>query len=54
MRKVYLTLAAGLVLTATSNAFASVAVAPEISPSSVSAGLALLTGGVLLVRAWRK
>jgi hypothetical protein len=33
------------------NAFASATAVPEISPSSVSAGLALLTGGVLLVRA---
>jgi len=48
-------LGVGIVLAAFStNAFASVAVAPEISPSSVSAGLALLTGGALLVRAWRK
>lgn len=30
-----------------------VAAAPEISPDSISAGLALLTGGVLMLRARR-
>lgn len=46
-------LAVGVVLAVTAtNAFAGFAVqAPEINPSSVSAGLALLTGGVLIARA---
>jgi len=35
-----------------SNALAS-AVTPEISPGSISAGLALLAGGVLILRARR-
>ena len=35
-----------------SNALASTTV-PEISPSSISAGLALLAGGVLMLRARR-
>lgn len=50
----YITLAAGLLLATASSAFATVTPVPEISPSSVSAGLALLTSGALLVRAWRK
>ena len=54
MRKIALVAILGLA-TAT-NAFAGYAtVVPEISPASLSAGLALLTGGVLLARArWRK
>jgi hypothetical protein len=36
-----------------SNAFASITTAPEISPTSISAGLALLAGGVLMLRARR-
>ena len=36
-----------------SNALASTATAPEISPTSISAGLALLAGGVLMLRARR-
>jgi hypothetical protein len=48
----YALLAVGVVLAASAtNAFASVTAVPEISPSSVSAGLALLAGGVLLARA---
>ena len=49
-------LGVGFVLAAfATDAFASITVVPEISPSSVSAGLALLAGGVLLARArWRK
>jgi hypothetical protein len=27
---------------------------PEISPSSLSAGLAVLTGAVLILRSWRR
>ena len=57
MRKTgYLTLAASLVLLAASNAFAQPpAPVPEINPASLSAGLALLAGSVLLARArWRK
>lgn len=48
----YSLLAVGVVLAASAtNAFASAIAVPEISPSSVSAGLALLAGGVLLARA---
>ena len=36
-----------------SNALASNPTAPEISPTSISAGLALLAGGVLMLRARR-
>ena len=53
MRKLgYALVAAGLVLTATTNVIAGTAnPVPEINPASVSAGLALVAGGVLLVRA---
>ena len=58
MRKLgYIVLAAGLVLAAvaTDASAGSVNPVPEISPSSLSAGLALVAGGVLLARArWRK
>ena len=53
----YALLAVGLILAASvTNASAGFAqAAPEISPGSVSAGLALLAGGVLIARArWRK
>jgi hypothetical protein len=36
-----------------STAIAQVASAPEVSPDSISAGLALLAGGVLMLRARR-
>ena len=36
-----------------SNALASTVTTPEISPTSISAGLALLAGGVLMLRARR-
>ena len=54
MRKCVIAVVLGLA--AATNAFAGVGPAvPEISPASLSAGLALLTGGVLLARArWRK
>ena len=53
MRKIaYLTLAAGMVLTAASTALAGQPIrTPEINPASLSAGLALLAGGVMLARA---
>jgi len=59
MRKMgYLVLVAGLVVAAmATDALASLSVpvpVPEINPSSLSAGLALLAGGVLLVRARRR
>ena len=57
MRKMaYLVLVAGLVVAATATTvYASLQpVVPEISPTSLSAGLALLAGGVLLVRARRR
>jgi LPXTG-motif cell wall-anchored protein len=59
MRKIgYVVLAMGLVLATTAtDALASIDVplpVPEISPTSLSAGLALLAGGVLLVRARRR
>jgi hypothetical protein len=45
-----------IVIAATTNAVAgAVVTVPEISPGSLSAGLALLAGGVLLARArWRR
>jgi hypothetical protein len=45
-----------IVIAVTTDAVAGAVVAvPEISPGSLSAGLALLAGGVLLARArWRK
>ena len=57
MRKLgYALLATGLVLTAmATDALAGSVRVPEINPSSLSAGLALLAGGVMLARArWRK
>jgi hypothetical protein len=36
-----------------SNALASANVVPEIGPGSISAGLALVAGGVLMLRARR-
>jgi uncharacterized membrane protein YdfJ with MMPL/SSD domain len=57
MRKIgYVVFAAGLVLAATAtDALAGFAAAvPEISPTSLSAGLALLAGGVLIARARRR
>ena len=56
MRKLgYALIGIGLVLAATTNAIAgSAVVAPEINPTSVSAGLALLAGGVMLVRMRRR
>jgi hypothetical protein len=52
----YALLAVGVVLAVTAtDAIAGITVVPEINPGSVSAGLALLAGGVLLARArWRK
>jgi len=53
----YALLSVGVVLAVTAtDAIAGVTVtAPEINPASVSAGLALLAGGVLIARArWRK
>lgn len=55
MRKLgYGILAIGLVLAASAaNASAgNLRVVPEINPASMSAGLALLTGGVMLARAY--
>jgi hypothetical protein len=45
-----------IVIAATTHAVAgAVVTVPEISPGSLSAGLALLAGGVLLARArWRR
>jgi len=53
VRKIaYLTLAAGMVLAAASTALAGQPIrTPEINPASLSAGLALLAGGVMLARA---
>ena len=50
----YVALVAVALVAAVTDAVASVTVVPEISPTSVSAGLALLAGGVLLVRARRR
>jgi hypothetical protein len=44
----------GVVLSAGAVYAAVAAPVPEINPGSVSAGIALLAGGVLLVRALRK
>ena len=50
-----LVLAALGVVLLTGSAYAtSIVQAPEVSPSSLSAGLAALTGGVLILRAWRR
>ena len=46
--------ALGIVLSQAGPAHATAFVTPEISPSSLSAGLAALTGGVLILRAWRR
>ena len=54
--KILQTLAVGLVLhgfSATLEA-SSVVQVPEISPASISAGLAILAGGVLMLRARRR
>jgi hypothetical protein len=45
--------ALGIVLSQAGSAYATAFVTPEISPSSLSAGLAALAGGVLILRAWR-
>ena len=49
----YALLTVGIVLaaTATDALAGSIVQAPEVNPTTVSAGLALLAGGVLLVRA---
>ena len=44
----------GVVLSAGSVYATGVVPAPEVSPGSLSAGLAALTGGVLILRAWRR
>ena len=44
----------GVALSAGSAYATVVSPAPEISPTSVSAGLAALAGGVLILRAWRR
>lgn len=44
----------GVVLSAGSAYATAVVPAPEVSPASLSAGLAALTGGVLVLRAWRR
>ena len=44
----------GVLLSAGSVYATAVVPAPEVSPSSLSAGLAALTGGVLILRAWRR
>lgn len=47
--------ALGIVLSQAGSAYATGGVVvPEISPSSLSAGLAALTGGILILRAWRR
>ena len=46
--------ALGVVLIQAGSAYATVTPVPEISPSSRSAGLAALTGGILILRAWRR
>ena len=54
MRK-FLVLSAALLLMAASSADASATVVtPEVDPSTLSVGLALLAGGVLMVRARRR
>ena len=53
---VYMVLAVALTVAApATDALAGGEVVPEMNPTSLSAGLALLAGGVLLARArWRK
>jgi hypothetical protein len=51
----FLMLSAALLLMAATSADASViVVTPEVDPSTLSVGLALLAGGVLMVRARRR
>ena len=55
----YMTLvlaALGVVLLQAGSAYATTGTVtvPEVSPSSLSAGLAALTGGILILRAWRR
>ena len=52
MRKLgYLIVAIALVAATATNASAAAAAVPEISPNSLAAGLGLLAGGVLILRA---
>lgn len=44
----------GVLLSAGAAYATAVTPAPEVSPTSLSAGLAALTGGVLILRAWRR
>jgi hypothetical protein len=44
----------GIVLTMTSAAYAGISVTPEIDATTVSAGLGLLTAGVLIMRSRRR
>lgn len=44
----------GVVLSASSAYATAIVTAPEITPTSMSAGLAALAGGVLILRAWRR
>ena len=46
--------ALGVVLSAASVYATGQLQAPEVSPSSLSAGLTALAGGVLILRAWRR
>ena len=59
MRRVSRWLGAGVALMLSVHAlgtvaYASTSVVPEIDPSSIPVGLALLTGGVLMMRARRR
>jgi hypothetical protein len=46
-------LAAMFIVALATTAFASEP-APEVSPTSISTGLALVSGSILMVRAWRR
>lgn len=54
-RPLWLLGVAGLLIVTAGTAYATtVTPTPEITPGSVSAGLAALTGGILILRAWRR
>ena len=47
-------LAAMVIVALATTAFASEPTAPEVSPTSISTGFALVSGSILMVRAWRR
>ena len=53
-RSLWLLAAVGVVLLAGSAHATAVNPVPEVSPSSMTAGLAALAGGILILRSWRR